>query len=188
MTNDEKNKLAHEALYRELHQIDDLVEKHAQLVLAISAALFVFAGAHLHSPIIIWFAATFGVVSAGEWILKIVRHRRIFRVAHENLAKVELSIGIKTLRPLRKPYRNLFSLDGFTILLWLATILILFWLLLAVLVTLDSLEMPPHNHPSHLSKIVEQVEDSLPKLSEGSSQFWQLQQIRYKAQLQSYEF
>jgi hypothetical protein len=78
MNDDEKNTLSHEALLRELLHIDNLVEKHSQLVIVISGAVFGFAATRLDNHAVVYLAAAFGIATALEWILKIRRHYKIF--------------------------------------------------------------------------------------------------------------
>jgi hypothetical protein len=184
----DKQKVSHDVLYRELHNLDNLVEKHAELVLAISAALFAFASAHLNSPPVVWLASAFGFAAAVEWILKIVRHRRLFRSAHEKLGTLETQIGIDTLRPLKRPYKNFFSLDGFTILLWLAMLLIVFWPALSVCVGIGVFSGLSPKRPAQLTDIYTQVETTLPMLSGSAAQNWQLLDLQHQPQTQSFEF
>lgn len=132
MDADEKTKIAHETLLREIHNIDDITEKHAQIVIAISAALVAFTSTHWPSPKVVYLIAVFGIFICLEWIFKITRHRNIFRSCHDKLTELEKNIGIDALRPLKKPHRKLFSRDGFTILLWFAIVLILFWVLVSL--------------------------------------------------------
>jgi hypothetical protein len=43
MSISDEDKIAHDALLRELHNIDGIVEKHAELIIATSGALIAFA-------------------------------------------------------------------------------------------------------------------------------------------------
>jgi hypothetical protein len=45
MNEDEKMRIWHDTLLSEIHNIDDIAEKHTQVVMAISAALVAFASA-----------------------------------------------------------------------------------------------------------------------------------------------
>lgn len=79
MERSEKQKLAHDSLLQEIYNIDNITEKHAQTVLAISAALIVFVSSKLNSPKVVYVVSILGSLICIEWILKIKRHRDIFR-------------------------------------------------------------------------------------------------------------
>jgi H+/gluconate symporter-like permease len=129
-----KVKLAHDSLLKEIHNIDHITEMHAQIVIAIQAALIAFVSSKLESPEVICIGSFLGILICIEWILKVVRHRHIFRESHDKLEDLEISIGIEGLRPVKKkPYKKLFSFDGFTILIWFAMVLIVFWIVIGLL-------------------------------------------------------
>jgi len=130
----EKKKLAHDSLLREIHNIDRITEMHAQIVIFISAALIAFVSSQLKSPKVVYLGSITGILICIEWILKVIRHRRIFRTSYDKLTELQQNLGIDALRPLPKPHKNLFSLDGFTILIWLAILFLLFWIAIALVV------------------------------------------------------
>ena len=126
MTQDEKDKLAHETLLREIHNIDNIAEMHARTVILIIVALFAFVS-QIHSAVGIYIAASVGMAVSFEMLLKVWRHRTIFRTCHDKLTQLEGNIEIDAIRPLPKPHRKLCSFDGFTILIWLAIFFIVVW-------------------------------------------------------------
>jgi len=130
----EKQKLAHDSLLREIHNIDRITEMHAQIVIFISAALIAFVSSQLRSPKVVYVGSILGILICIEWILKVVRHRYIFRTSYDKLIELQRNLGIDALRPLPQPHKKLFSLDGFTILIWLAILFLLFWVAIALLV------------------------------------------------------
>lgn len=130
MERSEKQKLAHDSLLSEIHNIDNITEQHTQTVVAITAALIAFV-TQLKSPTAVYIVSIFGILLAIEFILKVIRHRRIFRTSYDKLTKLQFDLGIDALRPLPKPHKILFSLDGFTILIWLALLFLFFWIALA---------------------------------------------------------
>ncbi len=130
----EKQKLAHDSLLREIHNIDNITETHAQTVMVISAALIAFVSSKLDSPKVVYMGSILGSLICIEWILKIKRHRDIFRATYDKLAELQYSLGIDAFRPLPHPHKKLFSFDGFTILIWLAIIFLLFWIAIALIV------------------------------------------------------
>jgi heme exporter protein D len=130
MKTEEKQKLAHETLLKEIHNIDEIAESHSRIIIIISSALIVYAVSQ--QPGTSNIIAVLGILIAIEWILKIVRHRKVFRTCHDKLSKLEKEIGIDAIRPLKKPYKNFFSLDGYTLLIWFAIVLITFWVLVIV--------------------------------------------------------
>lgn len=134
MEESEKQKLAHDSLLKEIHNIDHITEMHTQIIILISGALIAFVSSHLSSPTVVYVVSIFGTLISIEWILKVVRHRRIFRTSYDKLTELQRSLGIDALRPLPQPHKKLFSLDGFTILIWLAILFLLFWICLPMLV------------------------------------------------------
>jgi len=130
----EKQKLAHDSLLKEIHNIDHITEMHTQIVILISGALIAFASSHLNSPTVVYVLSVFGVLISIEWILKVVRHRHIFRTSYDKLTEPQRNLDIDALRPLPQPHKKLFSLDGFIILIWLAIFFLLFWIGLPLLV------------------------------------------------------
>ncbi len=130
----EKQKLAHDSLLREIHNIDNITETHAQTVIAISAGLLAFVSSKLDSPKVVYVGSILGSLICIEWILKIKRHRDIFRATYDKLTELQCDLGIDALRPLPHPHKKLLSLDGFTILIWLAILFLLFWIAIALLV------------------------------------------------------
>jgi len=129
MNEDDKQKIAHDSLLREMHNIDDITEKHSQIVLAISAALIVFASTNLYCKKAIQLISFFGISIGIIWILKTIRHRMIFRECHEKLSILGCVLRINAIRTApKKPYKHVFSFDGFTLLLWYAAFLIIFWI------------------------------------------------------------
>ena len=130
----EEQKLAHDTLLKEIHNIDHITEMHSQIVLAIMAALIIFGSYQLKSPPAVYLISFVGVFISIEWILKLIRHREIFRTCHDKLTKLEKNLGIDALRPLPHPHKKLFSLDGFTLLIWLAILFMLFWVTLPLIV------------------------------------------------------
>jgi hypothetical protein len=124
-----RDEIAHETLLKELHNIDNLAETHSRIVLIISAALLAFASTQLADLTIVAFVALFGIFVSVEWLLKIIRHRKVFRSTHDKLTRLERQLGIDAVRPLPQPHKRLFSLDGFTLLLWLSIVIIIFWML-----------------------------------------------------------
>ncbi len=134
MEESEKQKLAHDSLLKEIHNIDRITEMHSQIVLAITAALIAFASYRLNSPPAVYIVSFLGFFISIEWILKIIRHRQIFRTCHDKLTELQSNLGIDALRPLPHSHKKLLSLDGFTILIWLAILFLLFWIVLPLLV------------------------------------------------------
>ena len=130
MDDDEKKRISHATLLSEIHKVDDIAEKHAQIIIAISAALVAFASAHWAAKMVVTLVAAFGILVCVEWIFKITRHREIFQTCYEKLVAVERQIGINALRPPPKRLWNSISRDGFTILIWFAGVLVLLWLLI----------------------------------------------------------
>lgn len=128
MEESEKQKLAHDSLLKEIHNIDHITEMHTQIVILISGALIAFVSSHLSSATVVYAVSMFGILISIEWILKVVRHRRIFRTSYDKLTELQRNLGINALRPLPQPHKKLFSLDGFTILIWLAILFLLFWI------------------------------------------------------------
>ena len=134
MEESKKQELAHDSLLKEIHNIDHITEMHSQIVLAITAALIVFVSYQLDSPPAVYVVSLLGFFISIEWILKIIRHRQIFRTCHDKLTELQSDLGIDALRPLPHPHKRLLSLDGFTILIWLAILFLLFWIVLPMLV------------------------------------------------------
>ena len=126
MTQAEQDKLAHETLLREIHNIDNITETHARTVILIIVALFAFVS-QIDSAIGIYIASFVGMAVSFEMLFKVWRHRKIFRECHDKLTELEDNIGIHAIRPLPKPHRKLCSFDGFTILIWLAIFFIVVW-------------------------------------------------------------
>ena len=130
----EKQKIAHATLLKEIHNIDHITEMHSQIVLAIMAALIIFTSYQLNSPPAVYTISFVGSFVSIEWILKVTRHRSIFRTCYDKLTTLESNLGIDALRPLPHPHKKLLSLDGFTLLIWLAILFLLFWIVLPLLV------------------------------------------------------
>jgi len=184
MTDDEKRKLAHEALLKEMHKADDLVEKHSQLVIAITGAAFGFAATQLDKPRVVYFVVVLGVIVAFEWICKIVRHRQIFIAARNQLIEVEnaLELPFQTVRPLGKE-RLLFSFNGFTILLWFAFALILTWGGLFSAVKTGWFNTTPMS----ASQVIESVSKELPAITGVKSATWNVLSLQWNNTARSYE-
>jgi hypothetical protein len=105
-----------------------------KIALAIMAALIIFTSYQLKSPPAVYMVSFVAFFISIVWILKIIRHRQIFRTCHDKLTKLESNLGIDALRPLPHPHKKLLSLDGFTLLIWLAILFMLFWVALPLLV------------------------------------------------------
>lgn len=99
MEKSEKQKLAHDSLLKEIHNIDHITEMHTQIVILISGALIAFASSHLNSPTVVYVLSVFGVLISIEWILKVVRHRHIFRTSYDKLTELQRNLDIDALRP-----------------------------------------------------------------------------------------
>ncbi len=123
-------KITHDTLLSELHNIDDLAERHTQVVLFISAALIAYSSLKQPDQIII--IAILGALVSLEWMLKVLRYRQIFRSVHDRLSTLEQQMGVNALRPLNKPHKKLFSFDGLTMLLWFASFILLFWAVMLI--------------------------------------------------------
>jgi hypothetical protein len=130
----EVQKIAHDTLLKEILNIDHITEMHSQIVLAIMAALIIFASYQLKSPPAVYLISFVGVFISIEWMLKVIRHRSIFRKCYEELTTLESNLGIEALRSLPHPHKKLLSFDGFTLLIWLAILFLLFWIVLPLLV------------------------------------------------------
>lgn len=102
---DKKDEIAHETLLKELHNVDQLVETHSQIVLAILAALIAFVSSQFANGPLVYFISVFGILISLEWLLKVIRHRMMFRKSHDKLTDLQDRLGIDALRPLTKPYR-----------------------------------------------------------------------------------
>jgi len=124
-TIDRRDEIAHETALKELHNVDGLVETHSRMILVISAALLAFSLSTVTNREMVPYIAIFGILIALEWILKIVRHRDIFLHCLERIRTIETKIGIDAIRP--PPKERIISFDGFTLLLVLAGIILIFW-------------------------------------------------------------
>ena len=130
----EKQKLEHDTLLKEVHNIDHISEMHSQIALAIMAALIIFSSYQLKSPLAVLMISLIGFCITIVWILKIIRHRKIFRTCYKKLTDLErLHLHINALRPLPDPPKKLLSFDGFTLLIWLGIIFIVFWVALPLI-------------------------------------------------------
>lgn len=183
MSPDEKNKLSHEAILKELHKADDLVETHSGLIIAISGAALGFAATHLEQSNIIYFVASFGILVAIEWILKIIRHQQIFMAALGQLREVEnsnkLDLAVKTARP--EPYKYL--PNGFNILLGFAILLIIMWVVLCI-----GIQYNWFNQKSiSASQVVEKVSKELPTLSNVQNCSWILSSMEWDKKKRVYD-
>ena len=67
MEESEKQKLAHDTLLKEIHNIDHISEMHSQIALAIMAALIIFTSYQLKSPPALYMVSFVGflLVSCG---------------------------------------------------------------------------------------------------------------------------
>jgi uncharacterized membrane protein HdeD (DUF308 family) len=127
MDKSDKQKLAHDSLLKEILNIDEIAEKHSDIIIGISGILIGILATQSPSPEEALMISVFGILLSIEWILKLIRHRLIFRTSYDKLVNLQKDIGIDALRPLPKPHRMLFSFDGFTILIWLGIAFLLFW-------------------------------------------------------------
>jgi len=65
ITDDQK--VEHDALLKEMHKADDLVEKHSELIITITGAAFAFAATQLNNPHVVYMALIFGLLVSIEW-------------------------------------------------------------------------------------------------------------------------
>jgi len=128
---DPRDRIAYETALKEFHNIDNLVETHSRIILIISAALFAFVSSKTDDAALVVFVALFGILICIIWMLKVIRHRRIFREAHGKLKRLEKKMGIDAVRALPGKGKRLWSIDGFTLLIWLAMLIVIFWVSLA---------------------------------------------------------
>jgi hypothetical protein len=180
MSEDEKNKLSYDAILRELHHLDNLVEKHSELVIAISGAAFAFAATQLHNAHVVYLAAVFGIAAAVEWILKTIRHRQIFLEAHKKLTEIEQRIGlnVKAARSFSR-----FMPNGFTILLLFAALLIPLWGFLCYAVGSGFL----NPMLTSAGQVVEAVTKDLPTVTGIRPAKWTFTSMAWDAASQSYD-
>lgn len=179
MTPEDKNKLSHEAILKELHKADDLVEMHSGLIIAISGAAFGFAATHLEQIHVVSFTAVFGILVAIEWILKIIRHRQIFMAALNNLRDVENNLDIKTARP--NPYKYL--PNGFTTLLGFAILLIIMW----GIIWIGTSNGWFNQKSMSASQVVEEVSRELPTLSNLQNCKWIITSMVWDEKKRTYD-
>ena len=137
----DQDKIAHETLLREVHNIDRITETHTSIIVAILAALIAVTLSQLTSTLSILLASVAGIGISAEMILKVIRHRTIFRSTYERLEKLERALGINALRPLSQRAKEawLLSRDGFTLLIWLGIGFLVFWAIVLALAFAGSL-------------------------------------------------
>ena len=128
MTQDEKDKLAHESLLREIQHVDNEAETHARTVILIIVGLLAFVShfafvAESRSVLATYIASGVGIVVSLELLLKLWRERTIVRDCHEELAKVEERIEIQAIRQF--PTKGILAFEGFSITICLSILFIL---------------------------------------------------------------
>ena len=180
MSPEEQNKFAHEALMKELHKADDLVETHSQLVIAISSAALGFAATQFEKNNVVYFVAFFGVFIAIEWILKIRRHRQIFNDALSELRKVEDDLGLPHKTARKKPEKGISS--GFDTLLLFASVLIIMWLSLGF----GAYDGWFNKKPMSASQVVEEALKELPTLTNQQNCKWAILSMNWDVKTHTY--
>lgn len=174
MTDEEK--LAYDALLKEMHKADDLVEQHSGLVIAITGAAFGFAATQLENPPVVYFASVFGIVTAAEWIFKISRHKDIFNSAHSRLTNLLQPPHINTVRPIGR-------VNGFTILIWFASFLILMWIGLSASVYAGLIL----GKSVSASEVIEKTSKELSTLTGITGSKWNVISMKWDDQDHSYD-
>lgn len=173
----EEMKIAHEALLKEMHKADDLVEKHSDLVITLTGAAFGFAATQLRNPHIVYLASAFGFIVAVEWLLKTARHKQIFMAARSRLAAVEANLGIDTARPVAK-------LNGFIILQFFAYIVAFGWIVLSLAVSAGWIPGLP---TASASASFERVSEEMPSLTHAPGSRWNLMSMVWHEQNHTYD-
>jgi len=131
MTVCDAQKIAHESLLRELHNIDQIVETQTQIVIIIIAALVGFVSVHLDSSKEVFLISIFGLLISIGWVLQLLRYRYVFLEIYKKITELQRIIGIDAIRPKPLPRRLIF--DGYLILEGLGCLFILFWFCLLLL-------------------------------------------------------
>jgi len=175
ITDDQK--VEHDALLKEMHKADDLVEKHSELIITITGAAFAFAATQLNNPHVVYMALIFGLLVSIEWFAKISRHKQIFLAAREKLAVLETTIGINTARPISR-------INGFSVLQAFAVLMAAGWIGLGVSVWNGWLTKKGN---LSASSAFEKVSEEMPKLANNPSSKWELQSMNWREQDRTYE-
>ena len=128
MTQDERDKIAHESLLREMQHADNEAETHARTVILIIVGLLAFVShfafvSENRSVLATYIASSVGIVVSLELLLKLWRQRAIVRDCHNKLTRVEKRIGIKAIRQF--PVEGKLAFEGFSITICLAILFIL---------------------------------------------------------------
>jgi len=127
----EKDQMQHEALYEEIHKVDDLLETHANIMIVLISGLLAFTFT-LKSTVAVNSVSLVGFLVSLEFYLHTYRLRHIAMSASDRLKVIEERIGINTTRPgtylwrLRVP-------SGSTLLCGISLLFVALWLTLLVL-------------------------------------------------------
>lgn len=92
-------KLLHESLLAEAHNIDQITETHARTILSLSGAIFAagyltYDSSESANSLFYWIAGL-GFTVGALWMVKIRRHRQILGVTLDRLRKLHKKFGFK---------------------------------------------------------------------------------------------
>jgi hypothetical protein len=98
MTQFDKDKLAHESLLMELHNIDGIAETFARTAILINTALIAFISQVGTYCAICWISFFIGGLISGLMIFKAYRHRTIFVDCYKKIRDIEKNLKINAVR------------------------------------------------------------------------------------------
>lgn len=126
------NRLAHESLLRELHNIDGIAETFARTAILVVVALMAFVSAvRTQDAILVSFSI--GLLISGLMVFKASRHRKIFVECYKRITSLQKSLGINAIREFPADKEFLCCLDGFSLLGYLGIGFFIAWVVILLL-------------------------------------------------------
>lgn len=128
-TQADTDRLAHESLLKELHNIDNIAEEFFRTSIFINAALLAFIST-LRTQQAILISFIVGLAISIVMIFKAYRHRHIFVFCYKRIKNLEKRLGTEAVRdfPSDKRFLLCWPPDGFSLLGWFGIVFTLLWI------------------------------------------------------------
>jgi len=137
----EQDKIAHQALYKEIHLVDNLLETHANIMIVLISGMlfFIFRGEYIQSKMVMSILSALGLAVSLEFCLHTYRFKHIGICAEIRLKRIEERMGIDTERKPTILVVSGYKIEiprGSTLLLGISIVFTLIWLAILILLAM----------------------------------------------------